>query len=295
MPTTERRPDEDDRAPRVAIVLVVVVLAAVVLGGWWGLTRARDWVTGFGSSVCQARAGSYEGSLDAEAMNNAALITAVSVKRGLPPRAATIALATAMQESKLHNIAHGDRDSMGLFQQRPSQGWGSVDEIMDPMHATNAFYDALVKVKGWQTGEITKVAQSVQRSGFPEAYAAHEPEARAIASALTGQTHAGLGCRIDALTADDHRSGGAAIGADLTSELGIAAAHLTADGTRLQVRADSPTQAWSVGQWAVAKAAEHGIASVTVGDQAWTRSKDTAAWTWHRAEHPTDATTVVIA
>lgn len=79
--------------------------------------------------------------------SNAAAITAIAIKRDLPPRAATIAIATAMQESKVRNITYGDRDSLGLFQQRPSQGWGTPEQILNPEYSTNKFYDALVKVE----------------------------------------------------------------------------------------------------------------------------------------------------
>ena len=95
------------------------------------------------------------------------------MRRGLPARAASIALATAYQESKLRNLDHGDRDSLGLFQQRPSQGWGTAEQLQDPYYAVNAFYDALVKVDGYQAMRITEAAQKVQRSGFPEAYEDH--------------------------------------------------------------------------------------------------------------------------
>ena len=103
-------------------------------------------------------------------------ITALAVSAACRARAATIAIATAIQESKLRNLDYGDRDSLGLFQQRPSQGWGTEEQILDPVYATNRFYDALVKVKGYESMEITKVAQEVQRSAYPEAYADHEPE-----------------------------------------------------------------------------------------------------------------------
>ena len=151
---------------------------------------------------------------------NAALITAVAVRRGLPARAASIALATAMQESKLRNIGHGDQagpDSRGLFQQRPSQGWGTAEQVMDPYHATNAFYDALVKIPGYQSLEITDAAQQVQRSAYPEAYAQHEAMARAFASALTGQTAAGLDC---SLRAPDEAGDAAAVQERLTAAFG---------------------------------------------------------------------------
>jgi hypothetical protein len=115
--------------------------------------------------------------------DNAALLTAVSVRRGLPARAATIAIATALQESKLVNLSYGDRDSVGLFQQRPSQGWGTAEQIMDPVYSTDRFYDGLVGIAGYQDLPITDAAQKVQRSAFPEAYAEHEALARAWAPA----------------------------------------------------------------------------------------------------------------
>lgn len=130
-------------------------------------------------------------TVSTEQAENAALIAAISVRRGMPARAASIALATAYQESKIENIEHGDRDSLGLFQQRPSQGWGSEEEILDPYFATNAFYDGLEEVDGYHDMRITEAAQRVQRSGFPEAYEQHAEDARALASALTGQSQGG--------------------------------------------------------------------------------------------------------
>jgi hypothetical protein len=125
---------------------------------------------------------------------NASLIAAVAVRRGLPARAVSIALATAFQESKLENLRGGDRDSVGLFQQRPSQGWGTRAQLLRPRYAANAFYDALVKVDGYQDMRITEAAQEVQRSGFPEAYEEHAAGARALASALTGWSPRRFSC-----------------------------------------------------------------------------------------------------
>jgi hypothetical protein len=145
-------------------------------------------------SGCTAEVDGHVVRLSAEQGENAALIAAVAVERGLPARAASIALATAYQESKIRNIDHGDRDSIGLFQQRPSQGWGSREEILDPVFAVNAFYDALESVDGYQSMRITQAAQEVQRSAFPEAYADHEDDARALASALTGWSPGAFWC-----------------------------------------------------------------------------------------------------
>ncbi|MEU9415932.1 M23 family metallopeptidase [Streptomyces sp. NPDC048272] len=107
----------------------------------------------------------------------AGIITNVARSRGLPPRAAVIGVATAMQESTLENINFGDRDSLGLFQQRPSMGWGTPAQVTDAVYASNTFYKHLEKIEDWQTKPLTKVAQAVQRSGFPDAYAKWEQSA----------------------------------------------------------------------------------------------------------------------
>jgi hypothetical protein len=125
---------------------------------------------------------------------NAATIAAVARSRGLPARATVIALATAQQESRLRNLDYGDRDSLGLFQQRPSQGWGTPGQVQDPVYAAGKFYDHLVKVPGWDTGRLTEVAQAVQRSGFPEAYQQWEPLASALTGALLATSPTPLSC-----------------------------------------------------------------------------------------------------
>jgi hypothetical protein len=177
--------------------LLLVLVAVLVLGvGGWVLVRM-----GAGPlpdpEGCVAEVGDERVELDSEQARNAALIAAVAVDRGLPARAVSIALATAFQESKLRNIDYGDRDSLGLFQQRPSQGWGTRRQVMDPIFATNAFYDGLAQVEGYQDMRITEAAQAVQRSGFPEAYEEHAPGARALASALTGWSAEAFTCVAD--------------------------------------------------------------------------------------------------
>ena len=147
-------------------------------------------------SGCTAVVDGHRVDLSLEQAENASLITAISVQRGLPARAASIALSTAYQESKLVNIEHGDRDSLGLFQQRPSQGWGTTEQILDPVFATNAFYDALQKVDGYRELDVTVAAQAVQRSAYPDAYADHEDDGRALASALTGNSPGGFWCAV---------------------------------------------------------------------------------------------------
>ncbi|WP_327411246.1 M23 family metallopeptidase (plasmid) [Streptomyces sp. NBC_01281] len=118
---------------------------------------------------------------------NASVITNVARSRGLPPRAAVIGVATAIQESMLRNIRHGDRDSQGLFQQRPSQGWGTVAQVTDPIYASNSFFKRLTDVDKWQTKPLTQAAQNVQRSGFPDAYAKWERAAGELVAKSWGK------------------------------------------------------------------------------------------------------------
>jgi hypothetical protein len=122
-------------------------------------------------------------TLTPEQITNARTIAQVAWDRGLPERAVVIALATAMQESHLRNLDYGDRDSLGLFQQRPSQGWGTPEQVQDPVYAAGKFYDHLVGVPGWETGRLTEVAQAVQRSAFPEAYQQWDELAEKLAAA----------------------------------------------------------------------------------------------------------------
>lgn len=179
------------RLGRVVVGGLVVVLVFVGVGL---LVNREGGGTFFGSHGCTAEVDGLVVDLTLEQAENAALITAIAVQRGLPARAASIALATAYQESEILNIEHGDRDSVGLFQQRPSQGWGTVEEILDPVYSTNAFYDGLVEVEGYESMEITAAAQAVQRSAYPDAYADHEADGRALASALTGNHEAAFWC-----------------------------------------------------------------------------------------------------
>ena len=166
---TRRPPGRPHRARNAAVTLLLalVVVAGVGLLFRQGVGPLPD------PEGCTAQVGDVVVDLSTEQAENAALIAAIGVQRGLPARAVSIALATAYQESKIQNLDHGDRDSLGLFQQRPSQGWGTAEQIQNPRYAINRFYDELEKIDGFETMRITEAAQEVQRSGFPEAYEDH--------------------------------------------------------------------------------------------------------------------------
>jgi len=127
-------------------------------------------------------------SLSEEQVRNAAIIIKVGAEMNVPPRGWVIAVATALQESRLRNLGHlgpdNDHDSLGLFQQRPSQGWGTPEQIMDPEYASRKFYEKLLAVPGWQKLPLTEAAQAVQRSAYPDAYAKHEPLAATVVNLL---------------------------------------------------------------------------------------------------------------
>jgi hypothetical protein len=191
---------DDDVAPRRrgpvrALLLVLVGLLGLALVA--GLAVVGIWWFGFRPGVseeCSVKTAAGSGTLELPQAANAATIAAVARSRGLPDRATAISLATAMQESKLRNLAGGDRDSIGLFQQRPSMGWGTPAQIADPVYATNKFMDGLVKVPGYTRMPLTDAAQAVQKSGYPQAYAKHETKATLLTSALAGREPASFTC-----------------------------------------------------------------------------------------------------
>ncbi|MEU7753698.1 C40 family peptidase [Micromonospora sp. NPDC049171] len=132
---------------------------------------------------------SGQGSWNSEQVSNAAIIVSVGAELHVPRYGWEIAVATAMQESTLRNLGHlgadNDHDSLGLFQQRPSQGWGTPEQILDPRHAARKFYERLVKIDGWPAMPLTQAAQAVQRSAFPDAYARWQPEAQQLVALIS--------------------------------------------------------------------------------------------------------------
>jgi murein DD-endopeptidase MepM/ murein hydrolase activator NlpD len=124
---------------------------------------------------------------DGEQVANARIIVDVGVEMGVPARGWVIAVATAMQESGLRNLPGGDRDSIGLFQQRPSQGWGMPAQLADPAYQARRFFDKLLTVDGWLEMSLTEAAQLVQVSAYPQAYAKWEDDATAVVRAVAGE------------------------------------------------------------------------------------------------------------
>ncbi|MEW1610673.1 MULTISPECIES: hypothetical protein [unclassified Streptomyces] len=291
MPRTASPARRRSRLLRYAAAFTV--LAA--LGGY--LAVQYDSSTNESGPRCVVRAAdgdhAYEMSLHQAA--NAATISAVGTTRGMPERAVTIALATAIQESTLRNIDYGDRDSVGLFQQRPSQGWGTVAQIMDPVYSSGEFYEHLAEVPGYSRLPLTVAAQRVQRSGFPQAYAKHEPDAALLAAALTGREPAALNCVPSTVTAEgpgdaarvraellrtfgkDVLPGAVTAGASAAATVSVpvpATARAKADG--------ASRRGWELAHWAVAHSEEQRIRRVSYADRVWDAG---SGW---RTERPKD-------
>jgi hypothetical protein len=178
-----------------------------------------------------------------------------------------------MQESKLRNLNSGDRDSLGLFQQRPSQGWGSAAQITDPVYAANAFYSALIKIRDYQTRPIGEVAQAVQHSADVSSgpsYAQHEADARAFASTLTGYSPHGLNCQITAPTAAFPKTAVT----EIASFYGAATGTPISRGSTITFPVTgTATQGWAVAAYLVAQAERIGILQVSWDGWSWTPDK----------------------
>lgn len=248
---------------------VVLVMGLVVVGGW----QAYDYVMSrLVRERCYVAMDEHSEPLvlTAEQARNAAVIVAASYRAELPSQAAVIALATAWQESGLRNIDYGDRDSLGLFQQRPSYGWGTEEEIMDPWYSSGRFYEELVKFDNWEQRGITEMAQKVQRSGFPEAYRKHETNAIALAGTLRGTRPATMVC-VD-------RTGNVG-DVEVFSEVVAAVPGVTSavDGNTVTLASDDEGALWAATQLALANTRAAGIQSATAPEAKWQQG-NSKAW-----------------
>jgi hypothetical protein len=280
---------------RLKSIAVLLVLAIILAVGYRLITNGGKIVGE--PDGCTARAGGRSAHLDIDQAENAVIIAAVAGQRGLPPRAVSIAYATALQESKLRNLDHGDRDSLGLFQQRPSQGWGTASQIRDPYYASGKFFDALVKIHGYQNKDLGKVAQAIQHSGYPDAYDDHVPDGRTLASAITGETAASFTCEVHVDT--PHREQvhagqltprAGAVKAALTRPYGSVVQVQSSGGVRLGLigyPGQQPARLWAVANYLMANAKRLDLASIRYGTRVWrTGDKSIDGWTHGSAAPP---------
>ena len=252
------------RGKTLAITLTVVVVVAV--GGFLGV-RALFNVAKHTLAYPYCDVGAYE--LDPSQASVAAQMVGEVTRYSptLPERAAVLALAAGLQESKLTNLPGGDRDSVGVLQQRPSQDWGNppgnVASLMNVTEATREFLNHLRRIDGWETMDLATAVQAVQISADGSLYAQHEDEAQALADALQGKVPAGITCTINKPT-----------------QVATTAEVITA--LRAQLPVNTPTTVdktitvpgahWQTAAWFVANADRYGIDSVSYAGKTWTRA-----------------------
>ncbi|WP_433467479.1 hypothetical protein [Spirillospora sp. CA-128828] len=271
------------RGRRWAVGVFVVALLAGV-GAYVAFDRARPYLHGSG---CEVRTSLGTMPLDLEQGANAATIAAVAFRKQLPERASVIAYATAIQESHIHNLPGGDRDSVGMFQQRPSQGWGTPDKLRDPVQATSKFFDALVRIKDYLDRDLHDAAQLVQRSADGDAYAQHEPDGKLLATAFTGREPATARCwyppdekttsrRPEALR-EMRRAFGSRLKVGGPGPL-KAGAPSRADSWNA-IKATNPRAGWAVATWAVTHAQAYGLTEVRYAGKRWQAEAGHDGWT----------------
>lgn len=282
-----------------AVVATVVALVAVAVLAVYLSSRTLDGdlplpgraCTVQGSDRASAAGAVRRVSLERDQMANAATIAAVGIRRNAPERAIVVALATAYQESGLVNVADGDRDSIGLFQQRPSQGWGTPEDLRDPRYTANRFYAALGKVKGWDRLRVTDAAQAVQRSAHPEAYQKWADEAQVLADALLGLAPGAVACLVTQEPAVRGVAAAAALTADLTLDWGSVETVPWAERPGLALPAANERAGWRYAHWLVSHAGQHGVQLVRFAGRQWTAR----AGNWAPAPDPGPDAELVVA
>ncbi|MFC4058303.1 hypothetical protein ACFOWE_08360 [Planomonospora corallina] len=240
----------------IAIIAIVTVLAVGITVGVFALLNRT--ATGEGCVVATP-AGTLD--LEIEQAQVAAAIAGVAHRRKLPERAVVIAYATGIQESKLLNLPFGDRDSVGVFQQRPSQGWGTPEQLLDPVYAAGKFFSALVKVEDYRKIPLHEAAQEVQRSADGSLYAQHEENAKILAAAFTGRVPGAVHCWFD--LEDEESPVPAPDPAAAREEL----ARTLGSGTTLET--SSRRRGWLIATWSVAHAQKYGLRRVRYDGRSW--------------------------
>ena len=291
-----------------ALIAVVILVVAALIAAWMLLPRLftpHETARTAEEAYCAAAASDgARRTLAPDQAQNAALIANIAVTRGLPDHAATVAIATAMQESRLMNLDYGDLDSLGLFQQRPSQGWGTAEQVSDMTYATNIFYDHLLQVPDWETIPIEDAAQEVQRSGYPDLYATWDAMAHAWAAGLTGEFGATISCALEPATSSDADGLIAALPvaypnvAATTSAAATGNGDNSSDGTTITVALPDGLSAddhnrlcWQVTGWLVTHARQYGIDALHANGMEWNR-KD-GVWTGTETAEQTITVTLV--
>src|SRR5215470_12060342 len=271
---------------RLAPVILLVVIAVAVTA-YLVARQAKPLLLTV--SGCQAGKGKAAVSLDPEQAAIAATIAGVAHRRAMPPRAVVVAYAAALQESKLHNLSYGDRDSVGVFQQRPSEGWGPAWKLKDPVYATTRFFKALATVPDYLHKPVYRAAQAVQRSADGAAYIQYQPEAAALAADFTGHSARAVWCWSAVPTPAKANLTAARQG--LRHAFGPISSHRAAtpgDDPTMLVRVPRRTLGWAVTAWLVTHASSYGIHDIRYAGFRWQESSGTSGWTRDKGQKRPD-------
>jgi hypothetical protein len=282
-------PHNPARARAVVGTVLVLVLVAV---GYTIYHSFRNVTSAPPPPGCQIGTGQQAIDLDTDQAAIAATIAGVAARHGLPRRAIVIAYAAALQESKLHNLDYGDRDSVGIFQQRPSQGWGPAAELEDPIYATTKFFAALTQVPGYARMPVEVAAQDVQHSADGSAYEQWTYLAGQLAGYFTGTPPHGMSCwYIPAGKAD--LAGAVRRMAQTFGPQGQKAVvvRITQDRSAsknqpsVTVLHVQPAATWTVANWLVAHAQAYGLSEVRYAGYVWKAADGSMGW--QRDSNPT--------
>ena len=254
----------------------MILLAA---GGYVAFRRVAPLI--LVSSGCEVRVPGQNFRLGISQAGIAATIAGVARHRALPARAVTIAYAAALQESKLQNLHYGDRDSVGVFQQRPSEGWGTTRHLEDPVYATTKFFQALIQVPGYRRLPVYKAAQAVQRSADGSAYIQYEQTAASLASGFTGHDPRSVWCWYPKPA--NQRARLTAASQELARAFGPLQVRAATD-PELILGVPRPAEGWSMAAWLVSHASRYGIRDVRYGRYEWQAASGSAGWA--RASSP---------
>jgi hypothetical protein len=260
------------RRLRAFSVTSLLIAAAAALGLYVGYQRVAPLIEGAG---CDALGDGQVISLNASQAAIAATIAGVAARDALPSEAVTVAYAAAMQESKLQNLHYGDRDSVGVFQQRPSEGWGTTSQLENPVYATSKFFSALTQIPGYQRLPVYQAAQAVQHSADGQAYQRYQPIAAHLASAFTGQDPHSVWCWYPRKISGTPSTEAASL--QLSRTFGPLPAPVAADpGTSIAV--SNPGDGWAMAGWLVSHAQQYQIGSVRYGGYVWSAADGSRGW-----------------
>jgi hypothetical protein len=255
----------------------IVLVVAVAVGAFILVKVVGPTLTGSG---CQAGTGRSAVSLEPEQAAIAATIAGVAHDRAMPSRAVSVAYATAMQESHLHNLGYGDLDSVGVFQQRPSEGWGPASKLRDPVFATSRFFHALAAVTGYQRMPVYRAAQAVQHSADGHAYIQYQPIASKLTAAFTGAHPHAVWCWSG--SPDPRKAHLTPARQALLRTYGALSARLVSaprDAPAMRVSAQSPELGWSVAAWLVTHAGKYQLREVRYAGLRWRAASGGDGWT----------------